>query len=116
MRGFEMRIGGLFVSRNRGLGSSQGQSELLQRTQNTGARYECFHVFGILSKKRVIHVELAQRQFAHVSVLTRETAYLQLCRVLRATIVQQSLASLNARTHRRGLQLERALGVVEREQ
>src|ERR1043166_1028711 len=113
-----MRVGGLLVDRNRGLSVRQGQSELLQPTQNACARDQCLQIFGILGKQRVIHAELEQSLFAHVPVLTiaRETAYLQLCSVLPAPRIQQSLAGLNARAHGRGLKLERALGVVERQQ
>src|SRR5262249_46841902 len=79
---------------------------------------ECLHVFGILDKKCVIHVELKQSLFAHVSVFTiaHKTAYLQLCRVLCASRVQQSFPGLNARAHRCGLKPKRAFGVVERQQ
>src|SRR5690242_2163873 len=101
MRDNELRGGGLLVDSNRSLGIGQAQSELLQRTQNTCARQQRLQIFGILCKKRVIHAELEQSLFVYVSVLTitRETAYLQLRRVLRATGIQQGLPGLDTRTH-----------------
>src|SRR5204862_7599477 len=42
--------------------------------------------------------------------------HLQFCCVLRAIAVQQCLGGLDARSHRRGLKLQCALGIIERQQ